>query len=116
MKISRIEPFLARPRRLFVRVETDEGVVGWGEPVAEGRAEPVRAAVEVLSEYLLGPVHQLLGGPVREKIRAYAWVGGDEPHALRDAVTAQTEAGFSAVKMNGCGRMTPVATRAEVRG
>ncbi len=34
---------------------------------------------------------------------------------MREAVTAQVEAGFTAVKMNGCGRMTPVATRAEVR-
>ncbi|WP_189299253.1 galactonate dehydratase [Streptomyces albospinus] len=161
MKISRIETFLAPPRWMFVRVETDAGVVGWGEPVVEGRAEPVRAAVAVLAEYLLGqdpariedhwqvmtkggfyrggpvlssavagldqalwdikgkhcgmPVHQLLGGPVRERVRAYAWVGGDDPGAIRDAVTAQAEAGFTAVKMNGCGRMSPVATRAEVR-
>ncbi|WP_438470568.1 galactonate dehydratase [Streptomyces asiaticus] len=161
MKISRIETFLAPPRWMFVRVETDEGVVGWGEPVVEGRAEPVRAAVEVLTEYLIGqdpmriedhwqvmtkggfyrggpvlssavagldqalwdikgkhygvPVYQLLGGPVRERIRAYAWIGGDEPEEIRDALTAQIEAGFTAVKMNGCGRMTPVATRAEIR-
>ncbi|WP_413812071.1 galactonate dehydratase [Streptomyces sp. OE57] len=161
MKIARIETFLAPPRWMFVRVETDEGVVGWGEPVVEGRAEPVRAAVEVLTEYLIGqdpmriedhwqvmtkggfyrggpvlssavsgldqalwdikgkhygvPVYQLLGGPVRERIRAYAWIGGDEPEEIRDALTAQIEAGFTAVKMNGCGRMTPVATRAEIR-
>ena len=25
------------------------------------------------------PVHQLLGGPVRDRIRVYGWVGGDEP-------------------------------------
>lgn len=54
MKITRIETFMAPPRWMFVRAETDEGVVGWGEPVVEGRAEPVRAAVEVLSEYLIG--------------------------------------------------------------
>src|SRR5699024_12266431 len=36
------------------RVETDDGIVGWGEPVVEGRAETVRAAVEELSELLLG--------------------------------------------------------------
>lgn len=161
MKIARIETFLAPPRWMFVRVETDEGVVGWGEPVVEGRAEPVRAAVEVLAEHLVGqdplriedhwqvmtkggfyrggpvlssavagldqalwdikgkaygqPVHQLLGGPVRERIRAYAWVGGDEPSEVRDAVSAQAEAGFTAVKMNAVGRMTPLATREEVR-
>ncbi|MFE2676017.1 galactonate dehydratase [Streptomyces hygroscopicus] len=161
MKITRIETFLAPPRWMFVRVDTDEGVVGWGEPVVEGRAEPVRAAVEVLAEYLIGqdpmriedhwqvmtksgfyrggpvlssavagldqalwdikgkhygvPVYQLLGGPVRERVRAYAWIGGDEPEEIRDVLTAQIEAGFTAVKMNGCGRMAPLATRAEIR-
>ncbi|AWZ09382.1 MULTISPECIES: hypothetical protein [unclassified Streptomyces] len=50
MKITRIETFTAPPRRLFVRVETDEGVVGRGEPVIEGRAEPVRAQEPVLPE------------------------------------------------------------------
>ena len=25
------------------------------------------------------PVHQLLGGPVRDRVRIYGWVGGDEP-------------------------------------
>jgi galactonate dehydratase len=162
VKITRVETFLAPPRWMFVRVETDDGVIGWGEPVVEGRAEPVRAAVEVFSEYLVGqdplrvedhwqvmskggfyrggpvlssavggldqalwdikgkayqqPVYQLLGGPVRESIRAYAWVGGDEPTEIRDAVTAQIEAGFTAVKMNGSGKMAPLATRADIRG
>ncbi|MFB7510956.1 D-galactonate dehydratase, partial [Streptomyces broussonetiae] len=51
MKITRIETFLVPPRWLFCRVETDEGVVGWGEPVVEGRAEVVRAAVHVLAEH-----------------------------------------------------------------
>ncbi|MFF9905891.1 hypothetical protein ACF1HU_21095 [Streptomyces olivaceus] len=54
MKITRIETFLVPPRWLFCRVETDDGVVGWGEPVVEGRAEVVRAAVDVLAEYLVG--------------------------------------------------------------
>ncbi|MGW3728554.1 galactonate dehydratase, partial [Streptomyces sp. NPDC000851] len=46
MKIARIETFLVPPRWLFCRIETDDGVVGWGEPVVEGRAEVVRAAVD----------------------------------------------------------------------
>jgi galactonate dehydratase len=54
MKIDRIETFLVPPRWLFCRVETDSGLVGWGEPVVEGRAEVVRAAVGVLAEYLIG--------------------------------------------------------------
>ena len=35
-------------------IETDEGITGWGEPVIEGRAHSVAAAVEELSTYLIG--------------------------------------------------------------
>ena len=160
MKITSVETFLVPPRWLFCRIGTDEGVVGWGEPVVEGRAATVRAAVEELSELLIGadplriedhwqvltkggfyrggpvlssavagldqalwdiagkvrdaPVHELLGGPVRDMARIYAWVGGDEPTEVEDAVRAQVEAGFTAVKMNGTGRLGPIATPAEV--
>ncbi|WP_204075132.1 galactonate dehydratase [Planotetraspora phitsanulokensis] len=160
MKIVRIETFLVPPRWLFCRVETDEGVVGWGEPVVEGRAEAVRAAVHVLAEYLVGqdplriedhwqvmanggfyrggpvlssalagldqalwdiagkvygaPVHALLGGPVRDRVRMYAWVGGDEPAELAESITERIEAGFTAVKMNAAGRMAVLATAADV--
>lgn len=42
------------PRWLFLRVETSDGTVGWGEPVVEGRAKTVRGAVEELMDnYLL---------------------------------------------------------------
>lgn len=54
MRITRIETFLVPPRRLFCRVETDDGVIDWSEPVVEGHAEVVRAAVDVLAEYLVG--------------------------------------------------------------
>ncbi|MEU4538537.1 galactonate dehydratase [Streptosporangium sp. NPDC023825] len=160
MKIERVETFLVPPRWLFCRVETDEGIVGWGEPVVEGRAEVVRAAVEVLAGYLVGedplriehhwqvltkggfyrggpvlssavagldqalwdiagqaygaPVHALLGGPVRDRVRVYSWVGGDEPGEVAAEVAAQVEAGFTAVKMNASGRLSPLPTSAEI--
>ncbi len=42
------------PRWLFLRVETDDGLVGWGEPVIEGRSKTVRSAVEELMDtYIL---------------------------------------------------------------
>ena len=62
------------------------------------------------------PVHVLLGGPVRERIRVYAWVGGDEPAEVADEVAAQVEAGLTAVKMNASGKMSPIATAAELAG
>ena len=160
--ISRVETFLVAPRWLFVRVETDGGLVGWGEATCEGRSETVRTAVEQLSELLVGrdalriedhwqvmtkgsfyrggpilssavsgidqalwdlagkrlgvPVHQLLGGPVRDRVRVYGWVGGDEPDEVADHVAEQVEAGLTAVKMNASGRMSRVASVAELDG
>uniref|UniRef100_UPI002FC9A0B5 galactonate dehydratase n=1 Tax=Ramlibacter sp. TaxID=1917967 RepID=UPI002FC9A0B5 len=54
MKITRLTTFLVPPRWCFLKIETDEGIVGWGEPVLEGRAQTVAAAVEELGDYLIG--------------------------------------------------------------
>lgn len=54
LKITRIETFKVPPRWVFVRIETDQGIVGWGEPSLEGRADTVIAAVGELAGYLLG--------------------------------------------------------------
>ncbi|KJK42909.1 galactonate dehydratase, partial [Lentzea aerocolonigenes] len=159
MKVTAVETFLVEPRWLFLKVSTDEGVTGWGEPVVEGRAETVRAAVHELSELVIGqdplrvedmwqvlrrggfyrggpvlssalsgydhalwdiagkarglPVHELLGGPVRDRVRTYSWVGGDRPDGVFDAVAEQVAQGFSAVKMNATAEMRPIASPAE---
>ncbi|GAA3948628.1 galactonate dehydratase [Actinomadura viridis] len=160
MKITRVETFLVPPRWLFCRVETDEGIAGWGEPVVEGRAATTRTAVEELSDLLIGedprrvedlwqamtkaafyrggpvlssavagidqalwdilgkslgvPVHQLLGGAVRDRVRVYGWVGGDEPGAVGESAAAQMEAGLTAVKINASGRIGPFPTAREI--
>jgi galactonate dehydratase len=54
MRITGFELFKVPPRWLFLKVSTDEGIAGWGEPVVEGRAETVRTAVEELAGYLIG--------------------------------------------------------------
>lgn len=161
-RISRVETFLVPPRWLFVRVETESGIVGWGEATCEGRSETVRTAVRQLSELLVGrdalriedhwqlmtkssfyrggpilasavsgldqalwdimgkryaaPVHQLLGGPVRDRVRVYGWVGGDEPEEVKDHISQQLDVGLTAVKMNASGRMSPLASAAEIDG
>ncbi len=160
MRITKLETFVVPPRWLFLKVETDEGVVGWGEPVVEGRAHTVAAAVEELSDYLLGkdplriedhwqvmskggfyrggpilssavagidqalwdiagkvrntPVHELLGGPVRDRQRVYTWIAGDEPADAEDAARARREQGLTAVKMNATGRLGQLATVREI--
>ena len=54
MKIARLATYHAAPRWLFLKIETDEGISGWGEPVVEGRARAVEAAVHELAGYLVG--------------------------------------------------------------
>ena len=38
-----------------------------------------QALWDIAGKHYGAPVHQLLGGPVRDRIRVYGWVGGDEP-------------------------------------
>ncbi len=54
MKITKLTTFVVPPRWLFLKIETDAGVTGWGEPVVEGRAETVAACVAELADYLVG--------------------------------------------------------------
>ncbi|HVR36645.1 MAG TPA: galactonate dehydratase [Methylomirabilota bacterium] len=54
LRITRLETFLVKPRWLFLKVHTDEGIVGLGEPILEGRARTCAAAVEEIAPYLIG--------------------------------------------------------------
>jgi len=54
MKITGFKLYQVPPRWLFLKIETDEGIVGWGEPVIEGRAATVKTAVEELMQNLIG--------------------------------------------------------------
>jgi galactonate dehydratase len=54
VKITKLELFQVKPRWLFLKMHTDEGIVGWGEPIVEGRTRTVEAAVRELETYLIG--------------------------------------------------------------
>ena len=54
MKIDKIELFKVPPRWLFLKITTDNGIEGWGEPVVEGKADTVRAAVEEMAGAIIG--------------------------------------------------------------
>ena len=54
MKITAIEQIRIPPSWIWVKVSTDEGIVGWGEPYLEGHVETVYAEVERLRPYLIG--------------------------------------------------------------
>ena len=54
MKITNLTLYLVEPRWLFLKIDTDEGLCGWGEPVVEGKADTVAACVREMESYLLG--------------------------------------------------------------
>src|SRR5947199_780489 len=138
LRITRLETFLVQPRWLCLKVHTNAGIVGLGEPLVEGRALTVQTAVKEIEAYLVGkdprqvvhhwqaiyrhafyrggpvltsalsgidmalwdikgkalgvPVHELLGGPTRSKVRLYAAVR--TPADIRKGLAA----GFTAFK------------------
>jgi galactonate dehydratase len=54
MKITALTTYLVPPRWLFLKVETDEGISGWGEPVLEGHAETLAAKIAELADMVIG--------------------------------------------------------------
>ena len=54
LTITRLETFRVKPRWLFLKVHTNAGIVGLGEPIVEGRADTVAAAVAEIAPYLVG--------------------------------------------------------------
>jgi galactonate dehydratase len=54
IKITRLETFKVKPRFLFLKVHTDQGLTGLGEPITEGRADTCATAIKEMEPYLLG--------------------------------------------------------------
>ncbi|AUG55760.1 galactonate dehydratase [Thalassospira marina] len=151
MKITALKTFLVPPRWLFLKIETDEGICGWGEPVLEGHAETLAAKIAEYADFLIGrdpgriediwqslyrngcyrggpvlmsalsgidmalwdikgkvanmPVHALLGGAVRDRVKSYCWIGGDRPTDLIGGAQKLREKGYKALKFNICSEM-----------
>lgn len=76
MKITKLELFQVPPRWLFLKMSTDEGIVGWGEPVVEGRAATVAACVTELSDYLIGKDPMRIEDLVQTLYRSGFYRGG----------------------------------------
>ncbi len=54
MKITDLKLYHFPHRFLFLKIETDEGLVGWGEPVVEGMAATTAEAVNEWKPFLIG--------------------------------------------------------------
>lgn len=54
IRITKLETFKVKPRYLFLKMHTDQGIIGLGEPIVEGRADTVATAVQEIAPYLVG--------------------------------------------------------------
>lgn len=154
MQISALRHFLVHPNvgknLLFVALDTDEGLTGWGECYTQAdRDIQIVAHLDQLSRYVVGrdpsqikhftdvmyndfaarrgamdyysaisgieqamwdlqgqrlgvPVHELLGGRVRDRIRVYAngWARSGSHEELAASARAVVDRGFTAMKFD----------------
>lgn len=160
MKITDYVLYQVPPRWLFLKVNTDDGISGWGEPIVEGKAATVKTAVTELMETLTGkdplniedhwntlyrggfyrggpvlmsalsgidqalwdikgkyheaPVHQLMGGRARNKMKIYSWIGGDNATECAASARDLVSRGFRALKTNATGKLQYVDSYADV--
>ncbi|WP_114576454.1 galactonate dehydratase [Saliphagus sp. LR7] len=174
MRVTDYELYEVPPRWQFLRLETSDGRVGWGEVYTkwhfrEGSAPATRSAVDqMMQKYVLGadpgriedrwqamyrssfyrggpvhmsaiagidealwdlkgkacgcPVYELLGGPVRDRVRIYHYVdahrGIDDPEKAAAAAASEAEGyveeGYTALKLVPTGGLEPVDAPAAV--
>jgi galactonate dehydratase len=82
-----------------------------GGPVFGSAVAGIDQALWDIAGKSLGvPVHQLLGGAVRDRVRVYSWIGGDRPTDVAEQAARQVAAGFTAVKMNASAQLRPIDT------
>lgn len=162
MKITALKTWLVPPRWLFLKIETDADISGWGEPVLEGHAQTLAAKIDEFAAFLIGrdplriedtwqtlyrngcyrggpvlmsaisgidialwdikgqyhdaPIHALLGGPVRDRIKTYCWIGGDRPHDLIASAQALQQQGLTAAKLNVCAELQIIDSHRKIDG
>ena len=60
------------------------------------------------------PVHEIIGGKVRDRVRVYRWIGGDDPADVGEHARQRLEEGVTAMKMNATGRVRHVDSPAVI--
>jgi len=164
MKVTAVKTYMftAKWRNwLFVKVETDEGIHGWGEGSIEGREMAVEGAIKHMEGYLVGKdprqverhwarmfrdgywragpimcsalsaldmamwdikgkalgvaVHELLGGPIHDRIRFYGngwYLRADSIEHFVEMAQAAVEQGAIALKFDPFWECDVLADRA----
>src|SRR5919202_6236281 len=74
--VKTFTPHLGRRKQLIVKVDTDEGIAGWGEAGLSSREMAVAAAVQHFREFLVGRDPMRIGALWQEMYRSQYFEGG----------------------------------------
>ena len=88
MKIRNITPYaiwVGTRNQLLVKIETDEGIFGWGESGLSGREKAVMGAIEHYAQFLIGRDAFAIGALWQEMYRSQYFEGG---RVLQAAISA----------------------------
>ena len=88
MKITAIKPYpvwVGHRNQLIVKVETDQGIFGWGESGLSGREKAVVGAMEHYAQFLIGRDPFQIGALWQEMYRSQYFEGG---RVLQAAISA----------------------------
>ena len=145
------------PRWLLLRVETDDGEIGWGEAIGDLHEE-MEGALNAIGERVTGssihditriieiqrkarfwrdgpvmdsalsalemalwdlkgkqygaPIHELMGGRVRERVRVYRNLWGRNPEEFANSAKEAISQSMTAVKVSPAGPTQDVVSRA----
>lgn len=76
MQITKLTTYRIPPRWMLLKIETDVGITGWGEPVIEGRARTVETAVQEFAPNLIGKDPSRINDLWQEMYRGSFYRGG----------------------------------------
>ncbi|WP_216899420.1 galactonate dehydratase [Nocardia alni] len=86
-----------------------------GGPILSSAVAGIDQALwDIKGKALDVPVHELLGGPVRDRMRTYSWIAGDDPSGVAEHARERMDQGFDAVKMNVGGKFRPLESKGEL--
>src|SRR5919202_477914 len=83
--VKTFTPHVGRRKQLIVKVETDEGIAGWGESGLSSREMAVAGAIQHFREFLIGKDPLRIGALWQELYRSQYFEGG---RVLQAAISA----------------------------
>jgi galactonate dehydratase len=107
----------ARDIRRLVRGVYDQSFYHGGPHFMSALGGIEIALWDILGKSLNRPIHALLGGAIRDKVKVYRWAGGNNnaPGAAAEEAARVVGEGARAIKMNACPPLAAIDTYGGIR-